>query len=89
MSGSGRIESRLRERRARHLRRGYAYRVAVVALGFAVLVAGLAMLVLPGPGLIVSAAGLGLLALEFRWAEVILVRVAGRAASVGDRLRRH
>ena len=82
------LSARLRARRARHVRRGYGYRVAVAAAGFVVLAAGIAMLVLPGPGLLVSAIGLGLLALEFRWAERLLTRVAEQSASVGRRLRR-
>ena len=92
MNGSGetgtQLAARLRARRARHVRRSLGYRVAVAAGGFVVLVAGIAMLVLPGPGLLVSAIGLGLLALEFRWAERLLVRVTERGASVGRRLRR-
>ena len=82
------LAARLRERRARHVSRGVVYRVAVAIAGFAVLAAGLAMLVLPGPGLLVCAIGLGLLALEFRWAERLLVRVSERSASVARRLRR-
>jgi uncharacterized protein (TIGR02611 family) len=83
-----RLTARLRARRARHVRRCYGYRVAVAAAGFVVFAAGIAMLVLPGPGLLVSAIGLGLLALEFRWAERLLVRVTERGSHVGRRLRR-
>jgi uncharacterized protein (TIGR02611 family) len=82
------ISARLRERRARHVQRHYVYRVAVAVVGFLVLIAGIAMLVLPGPGLLVSAVGLGLLALEFRWAERLLVRVTERSADVARRIRR-
>jgi uncharacterized protein (TIGR02611 family) len=82
------VGARLRERRARHAQRHYAHRAAVSVAGFGVLLAGIAMLVLPGPGLLVCAAGLGLLALEFRWAERLLVRVAERSAEVARRLRR-
>jgi uncharacterized protein (TIGR02611 family) len=82
------VLARLREQRARHLRRGYVYRIAVVVAGFVVLAAGIAMLVLPGPGVLVCGIGLGLLALEFRWAERLLVRVAEKSASVLDRFRR-
>jgi uncharacterized protein (TIGR02611 family) len=82
------VSARLREQRARHLRRGAVYRIAVAVAGFLVLAAGVAMLVLPGPGLIVCGVGLGLLALEFRWAERLLLRVADKSAAVLDRLRR-
>ena len=53
-----------------------------VAVGFTVLLAGLAMLVLPGPALAVIPVGLFLLALEFQWAETWLersIRQADRA----------
>jgi uncharacterized protein (TIGR02611 family) len=82
------VSARLREQRARHLRRGPAYRVAVAVAGFVALAAGIAMLVLPGPGLIVCGIGLGLLALEFRWAERLLIRVADKSAAVLDRIKR-
>jgi uncharacterized protein (TIGR02611 family) len=69
---------RLRARRERHLDRGALYRIAFAAAGFAVLAAGLAMLVLPGPGILVSAIGLAMLALEFHWAERLLGRALHR-----------
>jgi hypothetical protein len=50
--------------------------------------AGLAMLVLPGPGLLVTAIGLGLLALEFEWAERLLVRALHEAERARVRARR-
>lgn len=43
-------------------------RVAKVAAGFALLPVGVALLVLPGPGIPVVAASLMLLESEFRWA---------------------
>lgn len=67
---------RIRERRLRHARRGYPYRIGFAGAGFAILGVGGALLVLPGPGLLVTAFGLGMLALEFRWAERLLLRLA-------------
>jgi hypothetical protein len=56
---------------------------ALVALGgFVILLAGLALLVLPGPGIPLIAVGLGLLALEFRWAEDALARALRHAERV-------
>ena len=65
---------RLRERRVRHRQRSLAKRALVALGGFVTLLAGLALLVLPGPGIPLVAVGLGLLALEFRWAEAALAR---------------
>ena len=69
---------RLQAQRARHLARGRLYRVVFAVAGFTVLLAGLAMLVLPGPGLLVIVVGLTILALEFAWAERMLERAIDR-----------
>lgn len=79
---------RLREQRARHLGRSRFYRVPFALLGFTVVLIGLAMLVLPGPGLLVIAAGLGMLALEFAWAERVLERTLERMTVTSSRVRR-
>lgn len=71
--------ARLRERRAEHKRRRRAYRVVYVIAGFTVTLAGVAMLVLPGPALVVIPVGLAMLALEFAWAERVLERTIARA----------
>ena len=42
-------------------------------IGGTVLVVGVAMLVLPGPGIVVIAAGLAILATEFLWAKHALL----------------
>ena len=55
--------------------------------GFAALLGGLALLVLPGPGIPLVVVGLGLLALEFRWAEAALVRALEHARRVQPRTR--
>jgi uncharacterized protein (TIGR02611 family) len=67
---------RVRARQERHRQRNRVYRVAFAGVGFAVLLAGLIMLVTPGPGIPVILLGLGMLALEFAWAERWLERVA-------------
>jgi uncharacterized protein (TIGR02611 family) len=72
------IIERLQLRRERHLARGRLYRLVFAVAGFTVLVAGLAMLVLPGPGLLVIVIGLTILALEFAWAERMLERAVDR-----------
>lgn len=75
-SRAQRLVEGLAEKRQRHKQRNRVYRVAVVVAGVVILLAGLAMLVLPGPAIVVIPIGLGLLALEFVWAEHLLDRVA-------------
>jgi uncharacterized protein (TIGR02611 family) len=65
---------KLQERKEQHLQRSRIVRVLYVMVGFAVLLAGLAMLVLPGPAFLVIPIGLAILALEFNWAERMLER---------------
>ncbi len=57
-----------------------SFRLSIAALGFAVLGVGLAMLVTPGPGLLVIIAGLAILAHEFAWAARALEKARTRAA---------
>jgi hypothetical protein len=59
----------------------------VVVGGFASLLGGLALLVLPGPGIPLVIVGLGLLALEFSWAEAALGRALTYARRVQPRKR--
>jgi tellurite resistance protein TerC len=50
-------------------------RVARIVAGFALLLAGAAMMVLPGPGIVTIALGLALLARDFQWAHNALERL--------------
>lgn len=56
-------------------------RVLVVLAGFLVTLAGFALLVLPGPALVVIPIGLAMLALEFAWAERALEKALDQAES--------
>jgi tellurite resistance protein TerC len=47
-------------------------RVIVAVIGFTVLLIGVAMIVLPGPAIIVIPLGLAILATEFLWAKRLL-----------------
>ena len=58
-----------REQTEEQARRNIVVRLAIIVIGGAVLLAGLAMLVFPGPGILVSLFGLGILAREFEWAN--------------------
>ena len=81
---------RLRERRERHLERSRAYRILFAVAGFAVLLGGivLSLPLVPGPGFVLIAIGLGMLALEFLWAERLLETAVDRLERVTSRLRR-
>jgi len=76
-------------RRERHRARPLVVRVASAATGFGAVLAGLALLVLPGPGLPLLVLGLGLLALEFRWAEAALERALRHTERVRPKRRAH
>lgn len=78
----------VKERRERHRERSRVVRAAVVLAGFVVVLAGLAMIPLPGPGLLVTAAGLALLALEFVWAERLLERTIDQMGKATDQVKR-
>jgi uncharacterized protein (TIGR02611 family) len=59
-------------------------RVGVTIAGFAVVLAGLAMLVLPGPGIVVIIAGLAILATEYVWAQRLLKIAREKANQAKD-----
>src|SRR5215207_1246870 len=64
----------------------------VTILGVALLAAGLAMMVLPGPGILVIVAGLAVLGTEYVWARSLLDRAKTQAekaqeAAVASRAR--
>ena len=67
------------ERTAESARRHVLVRLGTIVLGFIVLIGGLVMMVLPGPGVVGIIVGLGLLARELVWAERLLEYVKKRA----------
>ena len=60
----------------------------VVVTGSLLLLAGTAMLVLPGPGLLVMFAGVAVLAAEFPWAGRLVVRIRAVVTRVWVPVRR-
>ena len=48
-------------------------RLVVAVIGITILVIGIAMIVLPGPAIVVIPVGLGILATEFAWARRLLL----------------
>jgi UPF0716 family protein affecting phage T7 exclusion len=63
-----------------------------IGAGFSLVIAGIFMLVLPGPGIVTIILGLALLAREFAWARRLLDRArevaARQASSARERLSR-
>ena len=59
-------------------------RLAVTVVGAALVVAGLAMLVLPGPGILIVALGFAVLGTEYAWAAAALDRTKKVAAQAGS-----
>jgi uncharacterized protein (TIGR02611 family) len=78
----------LQERRARHKERHHLIRVAAAIGGFLVMLLGIVLIPLPGPGLLVVAVGLAVLALEFAWAEQLLEKAVDRLGEAGERVKR-
>jgi uncharacterized protein (TIGR02611 family) len=77
---------RLRERKERHQQRGRLYRIVVAIVGVLVILLGLALVPLPGPGWLIIAVGVGILALESDRAERLLERILDRLESTTEKL---
>lgn len=56
-------------------------RIVIALAGFTVLLVGVAMIVLPGPAVVVIPAGLAILALEFAWAKRLLAEAREKGSS--------
>ena len=52
--------------------RNIIFRLVIIMVGTIVSLAGLSMMVLPGPGIVVTLVGLGILSREFAWADRLL-----------------
>ena len=59
-------------------------RVGVTIAGFAVLLAGVVLLVLPGPGWLLIFLGLGILSTEYVWAQRMLATAKRKAEEAKD-----
>jgi tellurite resistance protein TerC len=58
--------------------------IITAVIGFTILLIGAAMLVLPGPGLVVIAFGLVILSAEFVWAKRALEHMKDQAQKARD-----
>jgi len=63
-------------------------RIAVTIAGFAVLLAGIVLLVLPGPGWLLIFLGLTILATQYVWAERLLKTAKRKAEQAKDAVLR-
>ena len=55
-----------------------AYRVAVTVIGFAIVIIGIALLALPGPGWLIVFLGLAVLSTEYEWSKRLLAYARGK-----------
>jgi uncharacterized protein (TIGR02611 family) len=78
------FETGHREETVEEARASIHVRLARMTLGSLLLVAGVAMLALPGPGWLTIAAGLAVLAKDVAWAERALERVRRRLPADED-----
>ena len=85
------LVERMRAQRETHANRPLYLRVLIAVAGFTLLLAGLAMLVLPGPALAVIPVALAILSLEFAWAgralETALVKAEQAKQSAKETTR--
>ena len=81
------LAEKLARRRERHVKRSKAYRVAFMILAFVVVLTGLALVPLPGPGWAIVFVGLSMLALEFKWAENLMEKVLNRIEAAQEAAR--
>lgn len=65
----------------------WARRIVVAVIGGTIVLVGVAMVVLPGPAIVVIPLGLGVLGLEFAWARHWLRKLRSTASDVVSRVR--
>jgi tellurite resistance protein TerC len=64
----------------------HAWRSIIIVVGLTIVLIGIAMLFLPGPGIVVIIAGLAVLAREFIWAQGLLEKAQTQAKKQYDRV---
>ncbi|HEX3082534.1 MAG TPA: PGPGW domain-containing protein [Candidatus Saccharimonadia bacterium] len=63
----------------------FLHRPVATVVGAALALAGLIMLVTPGPGLLTIVAGVAVWATEYRWARVLLLHLRERVRKLSQR----
>lgn len=61
------------------------WQIGIAVVGFAIILAGLAMMVLPGPGIPALLLGLAILGTEFVWAQRTLLWTKDQAAKAAEK----
>lgn len=61
----------------------------IAILGFALIILGIILIPLPGPGFLVIVAGLFVLSLEFEWAEKYLNKAKQKLRQIRDKVDRN
>ena len=64
-----------------------ARRIAISVIGATMLLVGVLLIFLPGPGVVILAAGLAVLGLEFAWARRWLKKLRQRISSAARSVR--
>lgn len=82
-----RVAGAVMEKRHEHLQRGAPYRIMWVLAAFIVTAAGLVMIVVPGPAVIVIPVGLAMLSLEFAWAARLTRLAVKSGAEAGEAIQ--
>lgn len=80
-----RLQRRLEQERGRYEERGRIYKIAWVTAALIVILAGLAMTVVPGPATVVIPIGLAMLSLQFAWAQRVLDKSLETGMAARDR----
>jgi uncharacterized protein (TIGR02611 family) len=78
---------KIAQRRERYQQRGRLYRVVWTIAGALVTLAGVVMLVTPGPAFVLIPIGLAMLAMEFAWAEDMLEKALVQADRAQEKAR--
>lgn len=81
-----RILQKLEARREAYRDKGRLYRLVWVIAGVIVVLAGVAMVVFPGPAVVVIPLGLAMLSFEFAWAQHLLDKGVDGGLQVKDRI---
>ncbi|CAB4908536.1 unannotated protein [freshwater metagenome] len=81
-----RILRKMEARREAYRDKGRVYRIAWVVAGVIVVLAGVAMVIFPGPAVVVIPLGLAMLSFEFAWAQRLLDQGVDGGLEVKDRI---